>query len=109
MAAGIPILQEWYSFGVRNGTTGKVRREEHNNGLFYQATIQRRGGALCRVESIHPETRCSFAAAFGIDVPTQLVLEEYIAGASFSGHIVSKDTEHYSEPSRQFEYLKALS
>ena len=99
MAAGIPILQEWYSFGVRNGATGKISQvDKQNSGLHYQAAIQRRSGALCKAQPIHDETRASFALAFDIDIPTQLVVEGDISKATFGGHAVMNIdyTSHYT-------------
>lgn len=90
MAAGIPILQEWYQFGVRNGTTGKVSTvDKRNSGLHYQAKLQRQSGARCSRVNVHPSTRTSFEVAFGIDIPTQLAIEEDMAGAKYGGLAVS--------------------
>lgn len=110
MAAGMPVLQEWYEFGVRNGKTGKISHEDRSSsGLFHQAMIQRRSGSRCVPLPVHPESRISFEKAFGVDVPTQLVLEEYIRNSAFSGHSVSPSITDHTEiylPSYQLEILK---
>lgn len=86
MAAGIPILQEWYQFGVRHGSTGRIAAEDfRSSGLHFQARIQRRAGSTSKPVPVHPETRCSFQKAFGIHVSSQLVTEEYIRSSQFGG------------------------
>nr|QKF95604.1 hypothetical protein 2 [Ginkgo biloba tombusvirus] len=107
MAAGIPVLQAWYQFGVDNGCAGKISHEDKKStGLFYQAKIQFAAGSKAVAREVHPETRCSFEEAFGIDIPTQLALEEYIRRSKFGGHSVS-NLEFSAEylPSEQFDLL----
>lgn len=108
MAAGMPVLQEWYAFGVRNGNTGKLSgQEKYSSGMFYQARLQRAAGAKCTPIPVHPETRCSFELAFGIDVPTQLAIEDYIVGSKFCGHVeFLQEFEQIYQPEEQFSQLK---
>jgi hypothetical protein len=77
LAAGIPLLQEFYSWGVANGKTGKFT--EYTAGLGYQHKIQVQHGHLSRREVVDPMTRESFAKAFGIEAGQQLDIESAIA------------------------------
>lgn len=108
MAAGIPVLQEWYQFGIDNGITGRLAHEDLcASGLGYQARLQRQAGARCVARHIHPESRISFEKAFGIDVTTQLVVEEYIRSSRFSGHTVSSFDRFFEYlPGFQWEILR---
>lgn len=81
MAAGIPLYQEFYQFGIRNGKTGK-QDSTVLGGMGYQAKIQRRAGCLSTVVPVDPMTRDSFALAFGISAADQLSIEEWFKTAT---------------------------
>lgn len=107
LAAGIPVLQDWYSYGVRVGFTGRTSHCDFaSSGLFYQARIERSAGSRCTPSPISPETRWSFYLAFGIDVPTQLVIEKCCREASFGGHtnnLTPLDVHIHTPVSEQLE------
>lgn len=77
MAAGIPIMQEFYSWGITNGMTGK--HTDYLSGLGYQCRIQQEHGYFAKRKDIDPRTRESFAQAFSIEVGDQLDIEGSIA------------------------------
>lgn len=82
MAAGIPMLQEYYVAGVRCGKTGKLKEEL--GGKFYQAKIELRAGAVQRAIPIDIRTRFSFEKAFGICPLEQEAYEGVISSFTLS-------------------------
>lgn len=82
MAAGIPVLQAYYEWGVKHGKTGKDR--EVSGGVHYQARLQRRAGHLSRSAPVDVLTRESFGKAFGIPPDEQLIMEDWFSEASFA-------------------------
>jgi hypothetical protein len=82
MAAGIPVLQAFYQWGIRHGRTGKDR--DTSGGIHYQARIQRRAGHLSRSAPVDVLTRESFGKAFGIAPDEQLIMEDWFAEAVFA-------------------------
>jgi len=93
MAAGIPLFQSFYEWGVRNGKTGKMTDEVR--GLGYQARIEWGAGRLSRSQAIHWRTRDSFWVAFGVSPPAQMAIENWFSTASFGRLIVSQDIKQY--------------
>jgi len=83
MAAGIPILQEYYEWAVVHGKTGKFDFRELG-GVGWQYRLQVAAGHSPRCLPVTPETRLSFERAFGIAPHTQLDLEETIRSMSLS-------------------------
>jgi len=73
MAAGVPIYQEFYGWGIRNGKTGKFTEELR--GLHYQARLEWGAGHRSVAREIHWRTRDSFWMAFGISPPAQEAIE----------------------------------
>lgn len=80
MAAGVPIYQEFYQWGVRNGKTGKFTDELR--GLLYQARIEWGSGRRSAISDIHWRTRDSFWMAFGISPPAQIAMEAWFHQAT---------------------------
>jgi hypothetical protein len=80
LAAGIPIYQSFYNFGIRNGKTGK--HAEQLGGIGYQAKLQWRAGRLSRSVPIDTASRESFSRAFGISAADQLAIEEWFDAAT---------------------------
>jgi len=77
MAAGLPIFDVFYSRLVVTGRTGKF---DHSvlQGIGMQHAIQVRAGHRAVSRPVHPDARVSFAAAFGISVSDQLIIEQQI-------------------------------
>jgi hypothetical protein len=82
MAAGSPIYNAFYKWGVDNGKTGRWY-DMMSRGIKRQAVIQQQAGHLCRSEPVSLEARLSFERAFGIPPHVQLLVEEHIASMSF--------------------------
>lgn len=83
MAAGIPILQEYYWWAVANGKTGKFDYKELG-GVGWQYRLQVAAGHSPRCLPVTVETRLSFERAFGLSPSVQLDLEETIRSMSLS-------------------------
>lgn len=83
MAAGVPILQPFYSKLVRDGRTGK-----HNarllEGSGHQARVQMRKGHMAKCRPVTAEARASFAAAWGISPMEQIVIERELENIDVS-------------------------
>jgi len=94
MAAGVPVLQEYYSWGVRHGTTGKLNDSKFG-GSFYQARLQRQAGYLSRAVEVTPCTRHSFWLAFGVEPSVQIAIEQLIRESVLSRHD-DESTKYYS-------------
>jgi len=85
MAAGIPLLQEYYLWAIRSGKTGRFCDRELG-GLAYQYRIQVAGGHDPKACAVSPETRESFALAFGVEPHEQLDIEDTIRNMVWSRH-----------------------
>jgi hypothetical protein len=85
MAAGVPILQELYNFGIRNGRTGKFSLEVLN-GLGQQHVIQARSGFKAQPATITSVARSSFEQAFGIPANDQISIEWHLRTMPLSRH-----------------------
>lgn len=77
MAAGIPILQPFYSLLVRSGITGRYNHRLLE-GSGHQARIQMRAGHTAKCRPITPEARVSFWLAFGITPAEQVAIERSV-------------------------------
>lgn len=77
MAAGCPVLQSWYRFGVRVGKTGKLDVLDTDRGFTRQAKIEQRAGK-CINAPVIDSARDSFAKAFGIGAAEQILIEQYL-------------------------------
>jgi len=82
MAAGVPILQEFYSSLVKSGKTGKFDLDQLG-GKWHQMKIQVRSGHLAKARPISDSTRVSFMHAFGV-IPSDQVIWEEMLRADFS-------------------------
>lgn len=85
MAAGVPLLQSYYSWAVANGKTGKFHFQDLA-GVGYQYRIQVRAGFLPSCKPVDARTRESFARAFSINEGDQLDIEEAISNMAFCRH-----------------------
>lgn len=77
MAAGIPVLQEYYALGVRQGLTGKELCDMGNK--IYQRKIQINAGHHPKEREISAMTRISFSLAFGLTPYDQMAYEDMIS------------------------------
>lgn len=78
MAAGMPMLQTYYSKLIETGETGKFESAGIATGMHMQHAIQVRAGHLPVVRPVDPECRVSFWKAFGISIDDQLLFEKAI-------------------------------
>lgn len=78
MAAGCPIYDRFYSWGVANGKTGKWS-DAMSRGIKRQAVIQQRAGHNAFSKPVSLEARVSFHRAFGIAPEVQMLVEEHIS------------------------------
>lgn len=83
MAAGVPLLQAYYQWGVAHGKTGKFNFTDLA-GVGYQYRIQVANGSHPKAAPVDPRTRESFARAFGVLEGDQLDVEEAITNMAFS-------------------------
>jgi len=88
MAAGCPIFDAFYSWGVRNGKTGKSR-DAVSRGIRRQAVIQQRAGHLAASKPVSLEARVSFSLAFGISPHLQTLVEDHLSSLVLSRHDTS--------------------
>jgi len=90
MAAGIPIFQSFYEYGIRNGKTGRADDLAHN--FREQARIQMASGYYAKSRDVDPITRASFETAFGIAAHDQLLMEQWFSMATFGCPVGSNTT-----------------
>lgn len=74
MAAGVPILQPFYSLLVANGITGRYNHRLLE-GSGHQARIQQRAGHMAKCRPITSDARVSFWRAYGISPAEQVAIE----------------------------------
>lgn len=105
MAAGCPVLQEWYSFGVREGRTGRIGWTDYKRGFMLQSELERKRGAVYHAD-VDALSRRSFFLAFGIDEGTQMTIEGILRELRVkqSGHVVNNIPE-LSQLSSSFAFL----
>lgn len=78
VAAGMPILQELYAWGLRHGVRSYKHDDDlRDSGLYRQAMAQ---GGWRRACPISWETRLSFSRAFGVSPAMQVALERELSG-----------------------------
>lgn len=78
-AAGIPVLQALYEFGIRHGKTGKFSDELLRTGPARQHAIQVRAGYKAVAKPIVDAARDSFERAFGISAVDQIIMEQHLS------------------------------
>lgn len=71
MSGGVPIFQEYYTSILRSTAPGK-KRVILENGLFWASQRMKD-----RYFEVHPQTRLSFAKAYGIEPAMQVIIENY--------------------------------
>jgi len=103
-AAGVPILQEYFSWAVSKGRTGKFDYRDLA-GYGHQYRIQVAAGHAAVRRGVHPDTRASFAVAFGIPAHEQLDIEEAISSMVFSCHF-DRNVDSDLIPHKLFSYPK---
>jgi len=99
LGAGVPIMQEFALACIRNGLQLKERRLDqlrHEMSYRYWVLPEK-----VQPTTISPETRYSFARAFGIPVSQQLIAEEELRGWSIS----LDGIQHLQEPRDSGEEL----
>lgn len=104
LTAGCPVLQEWYSFGVRCGRTGRVAPDDMRRNFNIQAALEQNRGAAYQAP-VTLASRESFALAFGIDEGAQLELEGVLRSASIDSRVVCKQPTDDTDLSRDFAFL----
>lgn len=78
-ARGIPVLQEFYQFGIREGRSAKMSAELQHSGMrIAVALAQKRGTYNSKPAEVASEARVSFSKAFGISPDKQIELENHI-------------------------------
>lgn len=84
-ARGVPILQEYYQFGIRSGSTGKMNAELTHSGMRINMAIASAAGEYNSTPTeVMKEARISFALAFGISPQQQLRYEGMIRSYTYS-------------------------
>lgn len=96
---GIPVLQEFYSFGLRNGTKGRGRMDYRGVGLWRQAKEM---GGFRRWTPVTDAARLSFWRAFGVPPHIQELLEDHFKACTVTTEVVdcSKLPAHHSSTHR---------
>jgi len=77
ITSGVPVMQEFYSMFIRNGTEyseGFLRNLVKNTSHY-----ERSGGLMAKSRVVSEDTRCSFYYAFGILPEMQIELERLFA------------------------------
>jgi len=85
LAHAMPVLQEFYSYGIRVGVKGKCRNQYRGVGLFRQA---REAGGFRRWAPVSAATRVSFWRAFGIPPDTQERFECHFSHAQYDSRVL---------------------
>jgi hypothetical protein len=93
MAAGIPIFQEFYTWGINNGKTGKWD-DPFSMGIRRQATIQTRAGYHARAKPVSSAARASFELAFGVPAHVQITVEQHISSLQLSRPSTNDDDSY---------------
>lgn len=104
MAAGIPILQAYYAWAISNGRTGKFDFGELG-GVGYQYRLQVKAGHDAKACLVTPETRESFALAFGVEPHEQLDMEQAIGKMAWSRRVDYSDIDENVYPHFLFDPL----
>lgn len=82
MAAGIPIVQSYYSKCVSDGLTGR----DVDSWKLEQRRIQERAGHHAKALEVSAATRISFELAFGVNPMEQIALEHQISSWCFAAN-----------------------
>jgi hypothetical protein len=91
---GVPVLQEFALALLRHAPKGKIVDDSSDYGYFYKVKLLK---DVAKAVPVTFEARMSFAAAFGVDVPTQVCLEYYLQRWEFSHDIVSSASFNYEQ------------
>lgn len=82
LTSGVPVMQEFYKFYMREGIKSKV-----NNSVQMESGAQFLARRLTARESVVlPETRVAFMTAWGITPDEQVTLEEYYRTLEYHHH-----------------------
>ncbi|APG76432.1 hypothetical protein 2 [Sanxia tombus-like virus 4] len=104
LAAGCPVLQAWYGFGVRVGTTGKLDVLDTERGFTRQAKLEQRSGAVM-YRPIDDGARESFRLAFGIGAAEQLLLESIFDEMTLERGQLDSHPQEITDFSNTFAFL----
>jgi hypothetical protein len=105
MAAGCPIYDAFYSWGVVNGKTGKWD-DLFSRGIRRQAAIQLKAGHLPISRPVSLEARVSFHRAFGIPPNVQMLVEERLSSLLLRRHTTTTD-KAYIEDTELVKFIES--